>query len=182
MAVALWRQKFDDRALGWALRFGMILTIAGALTGPLMTRPTAEQLANARAGKGMTISGAHSVGGHDGGPGVAVTGWSREHGDVRVAHFIGLHAIQALTLVALGIRRWRREAVRVRIVLATAVSYASLFALLLWQALRGESVIAPDSTMLAAVAAWVSVTVLVLGWISVRSRGESRDGFTLRLV
>ena len=41
VAVALWRQRFTDRALGWALRLGMTLTIAGALTGPLMTRPTA---------------------------------------------------------------------------------------------------------------------------------------------
>ena len=50
VAVALWRQRFTDRALGWALRLGMTLTIVGALTGPLMTRPTAAQLADARAG------------------------------------------------------------------------------------------------------------------------------------
>ena len=47
VAVALWRQRFTDRALGWALRLGMTLTIVGALTGPLMTRPTAAQLADA---------------------------------------------------------------------------------------------------------------------------------------
>ena len=107
VAVALWRQRFTDRALGWALRLGMTLTIVGALTGPLMTRPTAAQLADARAGHPMMIAGAHSVGGPDGGPGVPVTGWSREYGDVRVAHFIGLHAIQVLALFALGLRRWR---------------------------------------------------------------------------
>ena len=108
VAVALWRQRFTDRALGWALRLGMTLTLAGAMTGPLMTRPTAAQLADARAGHRMTIAGAHSVGGPDGGPGVPLTGWSREHGDVRVPHFLGLHAIQALPLVAIGLRRWRR--------------------------------------------------------------------------
>lgn len=48
VAVALWRQRFTDRPLGWALRLGMILTILGALTGPLMTRPTVEQLTDAR--------------------------------------------------------------------------------------------------------------------------------------
>src|SRR5918999_5173615 len=68
VAVALWRQRFTDRPLGWALRLGMTLTIAGAMTGPLMTRPTAEQLAQARAGGGIPIVGAHSVGGPDGGP------------------------------------------------------------------------------------------------------------------
>src|SRR5829696_5033736 len=53
VAVALWRQRFSDRALGWALRFGMTLTIAGAMTGPLMTRPTARQMADVRGGAGM---------------------------------------------------------------------------------------------------------------------------------
>ena len=158
VAVALWRQRFDDRALGWALRLGMTLTIAGALTGPLMTRPTAEQLATARAGGGMPIIGAHTVGGPDGGPGVPVTGWSRVHGDVRVPHFIGLHAIQALALVALGLRRWRRpEAVRVRAVLAFAASYASLFLLLLWEALRGRSFVAPDATVINVAPSSVAV-------------------------
>ena len=70
VAVALWRQRFADRALGWALRFGMILTIAGALVGPLMTRPTSQQLADMRAGARMTTVGAHTVGARDGGPGV----------------------------------------------------------------------------------------------------------------
>ena len=49
VAVALWRQHFADRALGWALRLGLVITIVGASTGGLMTRPTGEQLAEARA-------------------------------------------------------------------------------------------------------------------------------------
>jgi hypothetical protein len=171
VAVALWRHQFRERALGWALRFGMTLTIAGALTGPLMTRPTGEQLADARAGKGMTIIGAHSVGGQDGGPGMPVTGWSREHGDVRVPHFIGLHAIQVLALTAVALRRWRRpEGVRVRAVFAAAASYALLFLLLIWEALRGHSVVAPDAISLVSLAIWAAVTVLALGWIGFASR------------
>src|SRR5580704_12487989 len=43
VAVALWRQEFEDQALGWALRLGMIITIIGAFSGGLMTRPTADQ-------------------------------------------------------------------------------------------------------------------------------------------
>ena len=70
VAIALWRQRFVDRPLGWALRLGMTLTIVGALTGPLMTRPTTAQLAAARAGERITTAGAHTVGGQDGGPGV----------------------------------------------------------------------------------------------------------------
>jgi hypothetical protein len=177
VAVALWRQPFTDLALGWALRLGMTLTIVGALTGPLMTRPTAAQLADARAGARMTTAGAHSVGGVDGGPGVPVTGWSREHGDLRVPHFIGLHAVQALALIAVGLRRWRRpEADRVRALLAAAASYASLFLLLLWEAMRGQSVVAPDATALASIAIWTVGTALVVGWIGLRSRNVTGDG------
>lgn len=176
VAVALWRQRFSDQVLGWALRLGMTLTIIGALTGPLMTRPTEAQLAAAREGGRMTAAGAHTVGGVDGGPGVPVTGWSREHGDLRIPHFIGLHAIQTLALIAVGLRRWRRsEAIRVRTLLAAAASYASLFLLLLWDALRGQSVVAPDATALASIAIWAMVTALVLGWIGLGSRIASRE-------
>ena len=175
VAVALWRQRFTDKALGWALRLGMTLTIVGALTGPLMTRPTAAQLADIRAGGRMTISGAHSVGGPDGGPGVPVTGWSQEHGDLRVPHFIGLHAIQVLALIAVGLRQWRvPEAVRVRTLLAAAASYASLFLLLLLGAVRGQSVVAPDTTALASIAIWAVLTMLVVVWIGVGRRRVSQ--------
>ena len=171
VAVALWRQRFADRSLGWALRLGMTLTILGAMTGPMMTRPTDAQLADARAGGGMMVIGAHSVGGTDGGPGVPVTGWSREHGDMRVPHFVGLHAIQVLAIVAVGLRRWRRpEAARVEVVLVAAASYATLFVLLLWGALRGASVIAPDATGLTAFAVWVGATTLALSWIILQRR------------
>lgn len=177
VAVALWRQRFADQVLGWALRLGMTLTIVGALTGPIMTRPTEAQLTAARAGRRMTTAGAHTVGGMDGGPGVPVTGWSRDHGDLRVPHFLGLHAIQTLALIAVGLRRWRRpEAVRVRVLLAAVASYASLFLLLLWEALRGKSVVAPDAMALASIAIWAMVTALVLGWIGISSRAASRDG------
>jgi hypothetical protein len=144
-AVALWRQPFADRALGWALRFGMTITILGAFIGPMMTRPTAAQIAHKRAGNSLTTVGSHTVGGVDGGAGLPLTGWSIEHGDLRVPHFIGLHALQALALVALGLRRWRgadsAETVRIRVMMAAAASYAVVFVLLLLQALRGQSVV-----------------------------------------
>lgn len=177
VAAASWRQRFSDRAIGWALRFGMTMTIVGAMTGGLMTKPTRAQLDNAQAGHRMTIAGAHTVGAPDGGPGLPGTGWSREHGDLRVAHFLGLHALQVLPLVALafawhakrrGLQRGSRgvvaeEARRVRIVWAISASYASLFALLLWQALRGQSVTAPDFMMATALALWALLTALVVG-------------------
>ena len=137
VAVALWRQHFADRALGWALRLGLVITIIGASTGGLMTRPTGEQLAEAQATGRLAIAGAHTVGGPDGGPGLPVTGWSTQHGDLRVPHFVGLHAMQLLPIVPLVLLRRRDEAARVRLTLAAAGGYAIAFVALLLQALWG---------------------------------------------
>src|SRR5687768_2436003 len=156
VAVALWRQPFWDAALGPALRLGMTMTIVGAFTGGLMTAPTEPQLAAARAGQGMTIAGAHTVGAPDGGPGLPGTGWSTEHGDLRVPHFLGLHALQAIPIVAIVLARRRvHDALRVRMVTIAATSYAALFGILLTQALRGQSILAPDSVTLTLVASWL---------------------------
>jgi len=157
VAVALWRERaFSDRAVGWAMRLGMTLMIAGAASGGLMTRPTSTQLEDARATQVMTVAGAHTVGAPDGGPGLPGTGWSREHGDLRVPHFVGLHALQALPfLVVLLRRRGWAESQRVRAVIVAGATYAGLFAVLVAQALRGQSILQPDAITLAMLAALV---------------------------
>lgn len=161
VAVALWRHPFADRALGWALRFGMSLTIVGALTGPMMTRPTAAQLEAARAGEPMTTAGAHTIGGPDGGPGLIGTGWSTEHGDVRVAHFVGLHALQIFAALA-WLLTWLQvaPASRTRLILVAGPSYAAFYVILLVQALRGVPAVAPDATTLVELATWAVVTAV----------------------
>jgi hypothetical protein len=160
VAVALWRQRFADMAVGWALRFGMALTIVGAFTGGVMARPTAAQLQAARAGERMSVAGAHTVGAPDGGPGLAGTGWSTEHGDLRVAHFVGLHAIQALSIVAFLLSRRLDRKARVRLVLVAAASYAALYVVLLIQAFRGVPLVAPDTATVAQLAVWAIATAL----------------------
>jgi hypothetical protein len=159
LTVALFRQTFEDPALGRAIRLGMLLTVLGSGVGGLMTRPTGDQIAAARATHVMRNSGRHTVGAADGGPGLPVTGWSRDHGDLRVAHFLGLHAIQIVPLLTLLLGgRLSSIARRRRAATVIAASYAMLFGILLAQALAGESVIAPGPMTLAALAAWVAVT------------------------
>ena len=86
---------------------------------------------------------------------------------LRIAHFVGLHALQALPLLAwllivLAGRfpRLAPPAVRARLVAVGAFSHAGLLALLLWQALRGQALLHPDARTLVAAAALAAVTAL----------------------
>lgn len=176
VAFALWRQPFTDRALGWALRLGLTTTIIGAASGGLMTAPTNAQLTEARMTGHMAVAGAHTVGAPDGGPGLAGTGWSVKHGDLRVPHFLGLHAMQALPLIALAFRRrgWA-ETTRVRLTAAAAASYQLLFAILLWEALRGVPFVDPDAATIMAVGLWLALTSVAV-WIALSIRNSQVSG------
>jgi hypothetical protein len=180
LAIALWRQQFADRALGWALRLGMTITIIGASTGGLMTAPTSAQIAAARATHRMPLSGAHTVGAPDGGPGLPGTGWSRDHGDIRIPHFVGLHALQGLALFAVLLPRRSPGVRRVRLTIVAAGSYLTLFLVLLVQALGGESLIAPSARSIAMVGVWALGTALA-AWLATapRAAAERRSAIVL---
>jgi len=140
LTVALFRHRFSESGFGWALRLGMLLTVLGQATGALMTAPTTARLEVARS-TGRKVSGAHTVGAADGGPGLPITGWSLEHGDLRVPHFVGIHGVQLLPLAAwllgaAGSGAWKRRAPFV-----AAAGYYALFAMLLVQALGGHPVV-----------------------------------------
>lgn len=181
VAVALWRQPFTDRAAGWALRAGMTITVVGALTGALMTRPTAAQIAAVQATGGMPRSGAHTVGAPDGGPGLPGTGWSVTHGDVRVPHFVGLHAVQVLPLVMWMAGR-RRETTRMRLAVGAAASYAGLFGILLAQALAGQSVAAPSGIFAGALGLWViaSLGMAAFAWREPRAGSRLASAWSVQ--
>ena len=158
--------RFEDAAMGWVMRLSLIILLAGMSSGGLMTQPTPSQMAQVRAGHGMPIAGAHTVGAPDGGPGLPVTNWSVDHGDLRVAHFAGFHAMQLLLAVWWITKRrpaWP-EARRIRLIFTVAASYTTAFALLLWQALRGQPLLKPDAQTLEAWAAWILLTGIVLAW------------------
>ncbi|WP_165759685.1 hypothetical protein [Rathayibacter oskolensis] len=105
------------------------------------------------------IMGAHAVGVEDGGPGVPFFGWSTEAGDLRAPHFVGMHALQAIPLGLLALELLsgrvavlRSVRVRFRLVLVGSSAFAALLGILTWQALAGESVIAPSGPILLAAA------------------------------
>ncbi|MEU8885615.1 hypothetical protein [Streptomyces hydrogenans] len=163
IAVLLLRARFLDRATAWAVRLSSLIALAGAAVGFLMVQPTPDQLA----ATDPPVVGAHSVGVPDGGPSLPVTGWASTGGDLRVAHFFGMHALQLLPLLLLALTalapRFPRLAdprVRLRLTLTAATAYAATFALLTWQALRGQPLLHPDTTTLTAAALVTTTTAL----------------------
>ncbi len=104
----------------------------------LMTSPTPEQLDSFSG-----IAGAHAVGCRTA-PRPAAAGLVHHRGDLRVPHFVGMHALQALPLLAFGLEALRRRVpalaaprTRFRIVAVASVGCAGLVGFLTWQALAG---------------------------------------------
>jgi hypothetical protein len=154
-AAQLFRVRGLDPARGRAVRAGAVLAVVGMGLGVLMTLPGVAGPTGAAG-----ITGAHTVGLPDGGAGLPLLGWSTVAGDLRIPHFVGMHALQVLPLLLLGLELLaarvtvlRAAAVRSGLLGVAAAAYAGLLALLTWQALRGQSIVAPDATTLAGFAA-----------------------------
>lgn len=150
-AIVLIRQKVENRAFGISLKLGLVLALIGSALGYLMIPPNSEQLHALEQGHAQTTIGAHAVGVEDGGEGLPILGWSTEGGDLRIPHFFGLHGMQLLPLVGLFLmRRPIAQMQQVRFVWTIGLGYLGLIGILTWQALRGQSIIAPDGLTLAA--------------------------------
>jgi hypothetical protein len=153
--VVMLFQKLPSATLTWSLRLALIVTALGMLQGLSMTSPNAPQLEQLTAGQSLEFIGGHTVNAiRDGGPGVPFLGWSTTHGDLRIGHFVGLHAMQIVPLLGVFLmrrrERWLLEGHRIGLVFIGAFSYLGLIGLFTWQALRDQPVIAPDATTLAA--------------------------------
>lgn len=180
-AFLILRQTFTDAALAWSLRLGLLISLVGMAVAFLMTQPTPGQMVEMQSGRMPAEVGAHSVGVADGGPGLPFVGWSTEGGDLRVAHFVGLHGLQVLPLAGYVINRLAGARLsqrrRAALVWTAGVGYLGATLLLAWQALRGQSVIAPDGLTLAAFGGLAVIVILSAGMI-VGTRGRQGESPT----
>lgn len=167
-ALLLAFRRLGDRPSQWAIRMGMVISLVGLALGGLMIGQPSDV---------EGITGAHSVGVTDGGPGMPITGWSTTGGDLRIPHFIGMHALQLLPLFALGLGALAgrfpllgEETVRTRLVLVASGVYSGLTGVVTWQALRGQSLVHLDGATLAAAGVVVIAAVVGIRWSTLTSR------------
>lgn len=79
---------------------------------------------------------AHTVGGPDGPGNIPLLNWSAKYGDLRVAHFIGMHALQVLPLVTYYLIKNKTG------VTIMAIFYLLLASYTLVRALSGKPIVA----------------------------------------
>ena len=104
----------------WGMRLGLILFLAASFEGGYMS---------AQIG--------HTVGAADGGAGLRLVNWSTKNGDLRVAHFVGMHAFQAVPIFAFLMERYKVRSATLQTFIFAAV-YFALFTFVFVQALLGK--------------------------------------------
>jgi hypothetical protein len=178
IAVMLLFQRVGERALTWALRAGIGLATLGMAVAFLIVGAASEgpRTVEDAYGRPVTLSGQHGVGVPDGG-GMPITNWSVEGGDLRVPHFVGLHAIQVFVLAVLvlgalatRVSRLRTERVRAQLTGVVILGYTGIFVITTWQALRGQSLVHPDAATWTAVGATLAVTALLTAAVVAAAR------------
>jgi hypothetical protein len=167
LLIMLLREKNLPPVIGLALRWGVFLTAIGLIPGVLMVLPDHMQdiLTASKQFEG------HTIGFPEGGPGLPILGWSTIAGDLRVAHFVGIHALQVLPIVgyAVAVLMPHLSTLRQKSLIWNAgATYLGCTGLLMWQALCAESVAAPSeqtviyySMLFAGSAMWATGTILL---------------------
>lgn len=142
------------------LGLGSAITSLGLGIAFTMTGPTEEQI-----GGNQAISGAHSVGVADGGPGLPLLGWSTVAGDLRAGHFFGVHAIQ-VAIIFLLIQRHLPKAFRFPLIIVGNLTYASFVLIVTGQALRAEPFSSPSNQTLWLFGLLGLASITIFGFMS----------------
>lgn len=117
----------------WGIRLGLLLFLLASVEGMAMINQMG-----------------HTVGQPDGGPGLPIVNWSTRAGDLRVAHFLGFHALQLLPLTGYALSRWRaRLSVRRQFacLLLVALVYTAIVVFTFRQAMSGHPLISLGSLL-----------------------------------
>lgn len=181
-------QRLVDRPTARAIHAGLGLAVVGMALGYLMGF-TGKQLVRDADGTVVELVAGHTVldnpslNAHDGVGGMPITHWSTIGGDLRIPHFLGLHAIQVLLLAVVALawlaRRYpwlRAERTRAALIGVFASGYAGLLAIVLWQALRAQSLVHPDGWTLFAVGVLIWMVALLTLAVYWRARAAAHRG------
>jgi hypothetical protein len=193
VAIMLLFQRIGDAPLNRAIRVGIGLAVAGmALAFYLVGSQGQRQEVTDAYGHPVTLAGSHGIGVEAGGPGMPLTHWSTDGGDLRIPHFVGLHAIHFLLLTVLVLSvlaarvEWLRpERVRHRLVGVAAFGYTGVMITVTVQAFRGQALIHPDVQTLGLLGGFLAVSLAALfgvvaaarRQVDVRRPAERAEGF-----
>jgi hypothetical protein len=165
VAFLLFRRPLGDTARSLAIRTGAVIGLVGMGLAFLMTIPQERQISDMQG-----IAGAHTVGLPDGGAGIPILGWSTVSGDLRIPHFVGMHALQLIPLLVIGLellaRRYaplRDVRVRTAIVGVFAAAFSAVLVILTVQALSGESIVRPSAGIVLATLATITLVAIGVG-------------------
>lgn len=172
-----------DRPTVWAIRGGLAMAVVSMALGYLMGF-TGSQLTRTADGRLVELAAGHTVvdaatreavGAPDAVAGMPLTHWSTLGGDLRIPHFVGLHGIQvvlaAVLILAWGAKRYPRlrlARTRSRLIGVVILGWGGLQAITFWQAMRGQSLVHPDSATLLALLG-LGAVVTILGAVSIGS-------------
>lgn len=79
----------------------------------------------------------HTVGAADGGAGLPLLNWSRFYGDLRVAHFFGIHSLQIIPLFAVFVERKVKISTSIKAVWLFSTLYLAFIVFTMVQGLKG---------------------------------------------
>lgn len=123
--LAILRRDTPPQRTGyiWGVRVGVAIFLLASLEGGL-----------------IVANNAHTVGAPDGGPGLPFLNWSTRYGDLRIAHFAGMHALQALPLFGFILDRlgnpFAAVSLRRNLVVGAGILWVAMVGGLLWMALN----------------------------------------------